>query len=183
MRRLFTAILGVGAGLQAACSALTWPYFDLYDTWDHEFKEELVFRGVVRGLWRYGSEENVERLTRISVGASASEAASFANRYQVRVGIEVNAFMFKAFKVVPLPEGWTYSLDKVIDDGRTVNVGDIVDIRSTIGSRIVPMVAIIRKCDDVPLPGENREWQLACKSYDSFGPHGYAGEVDALTGY
>ena len=145
--------------------------------------EEKVIRGVVRGLWKYEPEENLDRFTHSSVGASASEATGFANRYQVRVGIYTNMIGYGHFKVVPLPEGWTYSLDKVIDDGRTVNVGDIVEIRTIVGSRIVPLVAIVRKCDDAPLPGENPDWRLDCQSYGSFESNGYAGELNAWTGW
>ena len=83
----------------------------------------------------------------------------------------------KFVEVAPLPEGWTYSLDKVIDDGRTVNVGDIVDIRTIIGGHVVPVIEIVRKCDAAPAPGENRDWQIGCKSYSSFNAKGYAGEV------
>ena len=181
MSSLYAAILVV-SGLLAACTGPN-ALVLLFESPDAVQKEDKVIRGVVRGLWRYGPKENVDRFTRFSVGASSSEAAGFANRYQVRIGIDLNMFGYMAVEVVPLPEGWTYSLDKVIDDGRTVNVGDIVDIRTTVGARIVPLVAIVRKCDAAPLPGENRDWPIGCKTYDSFRSNGYAGEVGALTGF
>ena len=46
-------------------------------------------------------------------------------RYQVRVGIDRSVFIAEVSEVAVLPEGWTYSLDTIIDDGRTINVGDV----------------------------------------------------------
>lgn len=145
--------------------------------------EEKVILGVVNGLWRYEPGQNVDRLTKMAVGASEREAAEFSDRYQVRVGIDRGILVAKFVEVVPLPDGWTHSLDSVIDDGQTVNVGDVVEIRTSIGSRIIPLVRIVRKCDEAPLPGENRDWRFGCKTYDSFRSNGYAGEVYVLTGF
>lgn len=145
--------------------------------------EEKVIRGVVNGLWRFDPSQNVHRLTKMEVGASQSEAAAFYDRYQVRVGIDRGYFIAKFVEVVPLPVGWKYSLDKIIDDGRTVNVGDVVDIRIISGSRIIPLAQIVRKCDRAPLPDENPDWKIGCKIYESFKSNGYAGEVYIMTGF
>jgi hypothetical protein len=146
-------------------------------------RKEKEIRGVVRGLWSYSPEQNIDRLTRLSIGASESEAAPFAERYQVRVGVWYNAFAYQAIKVVPLPAGWTYSLDEIVNDGRTVNVGDIVDLRTIVGRRIIPLDRIVRKCDQPPTPDEREDWQLGCKSYDRFDDEGYAGEVNVMIGW
>ena len=182
MRDNFTAVsvVLVAAALSSACSAGA-PL--VFATSDPVQSEEKVIRGVVNGLWRYDSAQNADRLTKIAVGASESEAAEFSDRYQVRVGIDRGVLVAKFVEVVPLPAGWTYSLDKVIDDGQTVNVGDVVEIRTIIGSRIIPLVQIVRKCDEAPMPGENRDWRLGCRSYESFQSNGYAGEVYVLTGF
>jgi hypothetical protein len=145
--------------------------------------EEKVVRGVVNGLWRFDPSQNAHRLTKTAVGASQSEAAAFYDRYQVRVGIDRGHFIAKFVEVVPLPVGWKYSLDKIIDDGRTVNVGDVVDIRTARGSRIIPLAQIVRKCDRDPLPNENPDWKIGCKAYKSFNSNGYAGEVYVMTGF
>lgn len=74
----------------------------------------------------------------MAVGPSESEAAEFSDRYQIHVGIDRGTLVAKFVEVVPLPDGWTYGLDKVINDGQTLNVGDVVEIRTSVGSRIIP---------------------------------------------
>jgi hypothetical protein len=186
MRALIAAVVGVQAGFLAACSfnpVSTLALGAAVDDKDPVQRKEREIRGVVRGLWSYSPEQNTHRLTRLSIGASESEAAPFAGRYQVRVGVWNNAFAYYAIKVVPLPEGWTYSLGEVVNDGRTVNVGDVVDLRTIVGQRIIPLVRIVRKCDQAPSPDESEDWQLGCKSYDGFNDKGYAGDVNIMLGW
>jgi hypothetical protein len=186
MKALVAAVVEAQAGFLAACGVNPVSALVLgasVDDKDPVQREEREIRGVVRGLWSYSPEQNTDRLTRFSVGASESEAAPFAERYQVRVGVSTNAFAYYAIKVVPLPEGSTYSLGEVVNDGRTVNVGDIVDVRTIVGQRIIPLVRIVRKCDQAPSLDESEDWQLGCKSYDGFNDKGYAGEVNVLLGW
>jgi hypothetical protein len=186
MKALIAAVVGLQAAFLAACS------FDpvsslalgaVVDDKDPVQRTEKEIRGVVRGLWSYSPAQNTDRLTRLSIGASEIEAAPYAERYQVRVGVWYNAFTYHAIKVVPLPEGWTYSLGEVVNDGRTVNVGDIVDLRTVVGERIIPLVRIVRKCDQPPSPDESHDWQLGCKSYTGFDDKGYAGDVNVMLGW
>jgi hypothetical protein len=144
-------------------------------------ENEELHRGVVNGLWRYDPLENVKRLTGHLSGASSDDAQRLANHYQVRVGIDRSWWWGTFSEVAVLPEGWTYSLDKVVDDGRTVNIGDVVEIRTDAGKTFETFVRIIRKCDQPPVSDENPDWSIGCKSVDAFRPDGYAGEVYYLT--
>lgn len=145
--------------------------------------EEKVIRGVVNGIWQFDPKQNADRLASYSIGASEAEAAPFSERYQVRVGISRSMLVTRFVEVVPLPEGWTHSMDKIVNNARTINVGDVVDIQTVVGSRIIPLIRIVRKCDEPPLADEDADWNIGCKSYDSFRSNGYAGEVYVLTGF
>lgn len=140
-------------------------------------------RGVVNGLWRFDARENADRLSGYFVRASVDDAASLSGRYQVRVGIDRSWIWGKSTEVAVLPDGWTYSMNKVVDDGHTVNIGDVVDVRTEIGSNIESLIRIIRKCDQQALPDENPDWNIGCKSVDSFVSSGYAGETYFLTAF
>jgi hypothetical protein len=179
MNRVLTAlILSIGAWSLTACSAGTPLTIALPSGVQ---KEEKVYRGVVNGLWRYDPKENTKRLTSSLGGASVADAQSLASRYQVRVGIDRSWWWGKFSEVVALPEGWTYSLQNVVNDSRTVNIGDIVDIRTEAGKGFETLIRIVRKCDEQPEPDENHDWNIGCKSVDAFGSNGYAGEVYYLT--
>lgn len=141
------------------------------------------YRGVVNGLWRFDPDENVDRLEGHLTRASADQAAGLADRHQVRVGIDRSLFLGKASEVTVLPEGWTYSMDRVVNDGRTINIGDVVQIRADAGSSIEVLTDIVRKCDQPALPDENPDWDIGCKFVESFGRSGYAGETYFLTAF
>lgn len=173
-------MLAVGVVTLAGCSAAN-PLGIVVPDSTHQTQQ--IMRGVINGLWQFDPQQNAERLTGEFGGAGTGPAAEFANRYQVRVGIKRSWFLGQSSEISVLPEGWTYSLDRVVDDGRTVNIGDVVDIRTEPGTRLESVVRIVRKCDRTPLPDESSDWDIGCKLEHHFGSNGYAGEVYVLTGF
>lgn len=137
--------------------------------------EETV-RGVVNGYWQYDPQRNADRLRSTWGKADETQVAALANRYLVRMGID-RSYMFGRFAgLVVLPDGWTYSLTEVIDDGRTINIGDVVDTRTIVGTNLVEITAIVRKCNAAVTPGENKDWIIGCIEVDGFDSFGYAGK-------
>ncbi len=175
--RLLIATLAAGL---AACSAANPLSISARGGLHSETGE---FRGVVNGLWRFDPNENRDRLEGYLTGASEDQVARLADRHQVRVGIDRSLFLGEASEVTILPEGWTYSMDRVVDNGRTINIGDVVQIRSEAGSSVEVLTGIVRKCDQPALPDENADWDIGCKFVDSFGRSGYAGETYFLTAF
>jgi hypothetical protein len=147
------------------------------------YKEEEIARGVVNGLWQYDYSQNVERLQGAFTHTSPERASDLGARYQVRVGIDRSVFVYEASEVAVLPEGWAYSLGSIVDDGRTINVGDVVELRGEIGTSLDHVVVILRKCNAPPVPGESKDWNIGCKSVKDFDKRGYGGEKYYLTGF
>ena len=73
------------------------------------------------------------------------------------------AVVGRAREVVLLPDGWMYSLDAVIDDGRTVNIGDVVVATRSTDALLSRLNSIVRKCDAPALRNENRDWNIGCR--------------------
>jgi len=144
---------------------------------------DKIYRGVINGLWRYDAKENTERLQGPFCEADPLVAFELSDRYQVRVGIDRSWFIGESSEVVVLPDGWAYSLDVVVSDGRTVNIGDVVEIYLQPSRGIRSVTAIVRKCDQSPLPNENKDWNIGCKSAGPFNSRGYAGEKYYLTAF
>jgi hypothetical protein len=173
-------VLAVGAVTLAGCSAAS-PFGIAVPDSTHQ--EQRVMRGVINGLWQFDPQQNAERLTGEFGGVSAGSAEDFADRYQVRVGIKRSWLLGQSSEISVLPEGWSYSLDRVVDDGQTVKIGDVVDIQTEPGTRLESVVRIVRQCDQPPVPGENHDWDIGCKLEHRFGSNGYAGEVYVLTAF
>ncbi len=170
----------VSIALLNACSAanplaISWP--------GPTYTEPTVVRGVVNGLWQYDVSQNIHRLQGAYAGVSPVEVPALSARYQVRVGINRSAFVYEASEVAVLPEGWTYSLDTVTTDGRTINVGDVVELRGQVGTNLDHVVVLIRKCNSPPDPGERKDWNIGCKKIEHFDSRGYGGEKYYLTGF
>jgi len=140
-------------------------------------------RGVVNGLWEFDVVRNEQRLKGTYAKASPSEARELATRYQVRVGIDRSIFVYKAAEIVVLPEGWTHSPKSLVDDGRTINIGDVIEMRGRVGTNFEIVQVIVRKCDEAPVPGENKDWNIGCRTIEAFDSRGYAGERYYLTGF
>jgi hypothetical protein len=150
---------------------------------DPAYSEEKVIRGVVNGFWEYDPERNATRLEGAYSGAGDELVKDFAGRYLVRVGIDRSYLVGRSLEVVVLPTGWTYSLDRIVDDGRTINLGDVVDVRGHLGTNLESVVAIVRKCNAAPVPGENKDWSIGCKRVETFDANGYGGDKRYLTGF
>lgn len=150
---------------------------------DSPYSTEEVSRGVVNGLWEYDPPKNLVRLTGMFAGAEDQLAAQLADRHLVRVGINRSFFVAEFLEIVVLPEGWKYSLDAVVNDGRTINVGDVVDVRGHIGTNVESVIAIVRKCHAPPVPDENKDWNIGCKRVEGFDARGYGGEKHYLSGF
>ena len=129
--------------------------------------------GVVNGLWQCTEEQNATRLA--SMFFEAADISSLSGRCQVRVGID-KAVVGRACEVVVLPGNWRISPDTVVDDGRTVNIGDVVVVKRAIDSRLSQLDQIVRKCGSPPMPTENKDWSIGCKAVTDFDANGYAGE-------
>ena len=142
-----------------------------------------TYRGVVNGVWKYDPAANRKRLQGPHVEASPEDAARLADRHQVRVGIDRSLIIGEYSEVVLLPDGWSYSLDALVDDGRTVNVGDVVEVRQVPASGLQTVTTIVRKCSEPPLPEENPDWDIGCKRIESFHRDGYGGETYYLTAF
>lgn len=137
-------------------------------------EEELV--GVVNGLWRYSLPENQERLRRDHL-FERSEIQALADRHMVRVGISRGVLTGRFAEYVLLPEGWRYSAIDVVDDGKTINVGDVVVLRAAKPRRTDYLIGIKRKCNAPPASGERPEWSIGCIPVTKFGKKtGYGGE-------
>ena len=132
--------------------------------------------GVVNGLWRYNLQENQRRLRRDHL-FERSEIPALADRYMVRVGISRNALTGSFAEYVLLPEGWRYSAIDVVDDGKTINVGDVVVLRVAKPRRTDYLIGIKRKCSAPPASDERPEWSIGCIPVTKFGEKtGYGGE-------
>ena len=143
---------------------------------DPPYSDEKVSRGVVNGFWEYDPAKNEARLKGAIAKAGDELAKELADRHLVRVGINRSFFVGRFLDVVALPEAWTYSLEKVVDDGRTINVGDVVDVRGHIGTNVESVITIVRKCSATPMPGENKDWGIGCKRIETFDASGYGGD-------
>ena len=132
---------------------------------------------MVNGLWRFDKDQNSKRLLNGYLPPeNASMASTFADRYQVRVEIERGVLFTRFSEIAILPIGWEYRLDKVVNNGHTVNIGDLVDIQTVIGTKITSVVTIVRKCDQAPRAGKgSSSWNIGCKLDGSFGSNDYAG--------
>jgi hypothetical protein len=102
-------------------------------------------------------------------------ATQLSNRYLVRVGINRSYFIGRFLEFVALPEGWTYSTDEVVNDGHTINIGDVVDVRGHVGTNVESVIAIVRKCDAQPVPDENKDWNIGCGRIEAFDSAGFGG--------
>ena len=163
--------------LAACASSVAGPTISMRGTPGPE--EEFI--GVVNGLWRYDRDENRTRLERDRERFDEAQIEELSGRYLVRVGIERGVFRGLFSEYAVLPEGWTYSQAEVVNDGRTVNVGDVVTLRGTRQSLVDQVVAIRRKCDMPPVSGERREWNIGCVAINVFEePWGYGGKYYPL---
>lgn len=135
-----------------------------------------MYRGVVFGLWDYDSKANEARLTGPYCEASTVEATRLSDRYQVRVIADRGFFENEGSFVVLLPEGWTYSANAVVDNGHTVNVGDIVNVLVEPARGIRSVVDLVRKCDAPAQPADKRAWTIGCRKVETFNKNGYGGE-------
>jgi hypothetical protein len=174
MRQLNLRLLFLLCALTAltACSAAN-PLAISFPSSD--YSTEKVTRGVVNGLWEHDPDTNRARLNGFFAGADESLATELSNRYMVRVGINRSYFLGSFSEYVVLPEGWIYSMDAVMNDGRTINIGDVVDIRGHIGTNLESVVAIVRKCDAPPVPDENKDWNIGCRRIEAFDASGFGG--------
>lgn len=132
--------------------------------------------GVVNGVWRYDQNENAERMRKWHSRTDEGNIAELSQRYQVRVGIRRSGPFGDYAEVAVLPAGWVFSQVDVIDDGKTVNVGDIVEIENKIGTNLEFLQRIVRKCNATPVTGERSEWKIGCKAIHTFDEQGYGGE-------
>jgi hypothetical protein len=151
--------------------------------------------GLVNGLWRHETAENEVRLSKHPDLLGDIDPVKSRDQCQVRVGFKrgytypvpfpgpgpvplLLPFSTTGFasEYVLLPPGWKSSLKEVVNDGATINVGDIVEVRVQKGRIGDWLVRLIRKCNDAPAKGEPRAWKLGCRGYDAFDEHGYAGE-------
>lgn len=131
--------------------------------------------GVVNGLWQCDVEQNSRRLAGRFARVSAADIPALAARCQVRVGID-KAVVGEAREIVVLPDDWRHSFDAVIDDGRTINIGDVVVVTRQAESRLSLLDRIERKCSAPAAATENKDWNIGCKKADGFDSQGYAGE-------
>ena len=137
--------------------------------------------GVVIGLWKLDTEKNRERLSR-ETSLTTTEVEEFADRAQVRVGIRRSVVWGRLSEVVVLPEDWRYSTGTIVDDGVTINVGDIVTIRGARGHRVDFLESIVRKCNAPARPDEEWGFDLGCRNVDQFSERtGYGGESYVFT--
>jgi hypothetical protein len=140
---------------------------------DAPYSEEKMLRGVVNGFWEFDPDRNMARLQSPFAKADKELAKELADRHLIRVGINRSIWIGRSLEVVALPNGWTYSLVEPVDDGKTINIGDVVDVRGHVGTNVESVVSIVRKCNATPLPDENKNWSIGCKHVDSFDANGY----------
>ena len=143
-----------------------------------ETEQEMV--GVVNGLWLFDPEANRKRLAS-DKGIAPEILESLSENHQVRVGIKRSILVGSAAVVVVLPDGWRYSATEVVDDGVTVNVGDIVRIRGARGRQVDYLVRIERKCNKPATGPEPWGFDLGCQAVTDFDSNGYGGEKYFLT--
>ncbi|MFO1394208.1 MAG: hypothetical protein U1F09_10655 [Steroidobacteraceae bacterium] len=184
MKREFSiiALLVLAAWALGGCSSAV-PFGVAFEKHAPKSAPDKSYRGVVNGVWKYDTTANEKRLTGPYCEASAEDAAQLADRYQVRVGIDRGMFIGEFSEVVLLPPGWSYSLDAVVNDGRTINVGDVVEVRLEPARGLRTVTGLVRKCDQAPLPDENPDWNIGCKRVEAFHKDGYGGETYYLTGF
>gem|GEM_PF-3364169 len=131
--------------------------------------------GVVNGLWQCDDEQNARRLAGRFARVPVTDISALAHRCQVRVGID-KGIVGDGREVVVLPDAWHYSLDAVIDDGRTINIGDVVIVARRNESRLSLLDRIEHKCNAPVAATENKDWNIGCRTADGFDSRGYAGE-------
>lgn len=176
------AVCAATALALSGCSSAT-PFGIVYTRHAPKSAPEAVYRGVVNGLWQYDPPTNQARLQGPFCEADEDDAIRLSGRYQVRVGIDRGIVFGEFSEVVLLPEGWKYSTDEIINDGRTVNVGDVVVVHLEPAKGLRTVTDIVRKCDQAPTQGENKDWSIGCKRISSFQKNGYGGEIYRLTGF
>jgi hypothetical protein len=151
--------------------------------------DERILTGVVNGIFEYKPDVTRQRLSKWDDTLTDSDLESLSKRYVVRVGyrrISRGALLIPfytpknlrslATEYVLLPEGWLANAFEVSADEKVINVGDVVTVRTVMGRYYDFLDTVVRKCNAAATLGENRDWQLGCKTYQQFDEHGYAGE-------
>lgn len=139
---------------------------------------------MVNGLWRYDLAENKIRLQQDKRLLSEARIEELSTRYLVRVGMRRSNLNPRIAEYVVLPEGWRFSPVDIVNDGRTVNVGDIVTLKVASPRMVDYLTGIERKCDSTPDASERPEWQIGCTAVTAFGDKsGYGGKHYYWTGF
>lgn len=148
---------------------------------------ERVVQGVVNGLWNCTATQNRARLDKYKKYLGTINPGTVEPQCQVRVGVQQLGRMWDSgprppktwhpfIELVILPPDWRVELADIIDDGRTVNFGDIVEVSYQNFRVANPLIRIVRKCNAARDPSELPEWQIGCRKFDGFDAGGYAGD-------
>jgi hypothetical protein len=153
--------------------------------------EERILRGVVNGLWKYDPETIGQKMAKYDEHLTPEEISEYSTRYIVRVGVNrappvefiSPVVLGKWVEFVVLPAGWTHDLHTISSDPTVVNVGDVVDVRAQKGRYFDFLDTIVRQCGDTATAGENKDWDIGCKTYKDFDNRDFAGDYHFLRSF
>jgi hypothetical protein len=150
--------------------------------------EARIVRGVVNGLWKYDREKFGALMAKYDEQLTPEERTEYSDRYIVRVGIDrappiefISPFpLGKWIEYVVLPADWSHDPRTISADPKVINVGDVVDVWAQKGRYFDFLNALVRQCDAAPVAGENKDWNIGCKTYEDFDKAGFAGDYHYL---
>jgi hypothetical protein len=162
-----------------------------YGTFADPKGEERVLRGVINGLWKYDPDKSRLKMAKYDEHLTPEELSEYSTRYIVKVGFDrappfeilSPVALGKWAEFVVLPAGWTHDLQTVSADPKVVNVGDIVDVRAQKGRYFDFLVTLVRQCGDPVVPGEDKDWNIGCKTFEKYDKGGFAGDYHILRSY
>lgn len=154
----------------------------------HPTGDEQLVTGVVNGVYKLNPEWTRRYLDIYASDLPEEERERLSTQYVIRVGYKRMApgvvflpffsvkYANKSSDFVLLPEGWVADPAAISSDGKVINVGDIVRVKTQEGRLFDYFDSFVRKCSDQPASGEDPDWNLGCRTYQGYDANGYAGE-------
>lgn len=188
MVRRALPLVVLGAVLASGCVTSPANQGWLYRYDKHPTGDERILEGVVNGVYKLDPRRTRKLLDKYASDLPDAEREDLSTRYVIRVGYKrmaagtailpyiPGALRNEASDYVLLPQGWVADPFTISGDSRVINVGDLVRVRVQTRRLIDYFDGFVRKCSDKPASGENKDWNLGCRTYRRYDSSGYAGE-------
>ncbi len=137
--------------------------------WTKRAEQTEMHTGVVIGVYRLTEKDNTRRLLGQHGKIQREMLDVWKKRQLVRVLLDEHwhiplvASSADHAELVALPSDWRVMSNELVNDGKTINIGDIVRTETVIGATLEQVTAIVRKCNASPAVDENVDWQIGCK--------------------